>query len=194
MSVEVDFFYHYSIQTIWIVLFIYWRLAARDAKMNVRTAPTPLRLLHWSLLIAGASLFTIVPPGAPWLWERMWPQSVFAFFLGLLVMLIGFACAVWARVTLGRNWSNDVAVKVNHELIVSGPYAWARHPIYTGLLLMFLGTGIAIGEWRGLVTMALVLTSFYIKASYEEKYMVEIFGAQYEAYRKRVKMLIPFVW
>jgi protein-S-isoprenylcysteine O-methyltransferase Ste14 len=86
-----------------------------------------------------------------------------------------------------------VQVKQDHELIQRGPYRFVRHPIYTGLLLAFFGTAVAIGEWRGLICVAIVAASFWFKLRLEERWMRENFGAAYEQYMQRTKALIPGV-
>ena len=87
-----------------------------------------------------------------------------------------------------------MTIKVDHELVTSGPYRMVRHPIYTGLLLAFLGTAIARGEWRGLLAVALALWAFWRKSRVEERLMREQFGGAYEEYSQRVAALIPFVF
>ena len=103
----------------------------------------------------------------------------------------GLAVAFWARATLAGNWSSNVTFKKNHELIQTGPYRWARHPIYTGLLLMALGTALIsarLGSWLGLLLMTL---GFWIKLKYEEELMLRHFPDTYPGYQKRVKALVP---
>jgi protein-S-isoprenylcysteine O-methyltransferase Ste14 len=79
-------------------------------------------------------------------------------------------------------------------LIRGGPYKYARHPIYTGLLGVFFGSAVALGELRGLLAVALAFAAFLVKSRREEKLMVGHFGAEYEAYRREVKALIPYVY
>jgi protein-S-isoprenylcysteine O-methyltransferase Ste14 len=109
------------------------------------------------------------------------------------MLAAGLAFAVWARRHLGRNWSAHVVVKEDHALIRSGPYRHLRHPIYTGILLAFLGMVLVIGELRGLLAMGCVLLSFAIKSRQEEKRMSETFP-EYEQYRRETAALIPFVY
>jgi protein-S-isoprenylcysteine O-methyltransferase Ste14 len=184
----------FLIPAMWIAWLIYWKAAAGNVKPTIRREPVKVRCLYTGLLVAGASLFTIVLPRRHVLWEQMWPQTELTFWLGVLLMALGFAFTAWARVTLGRNWSSTVTLKENHELIQTGPYGWVRHPIYTGLLVMFLGTAVTVGQWRGLPAIGLILVSFLIKLRLEEQWMTELFGPQYEAYRRRVAMLVPWVW
>ncbi len=71
--------------------------------------------------------------------------------IGLILTALGIAFAFWARYSLGQNWSSKVTIKVEHELIRNGPYAYVRHPIYTGILLALVGTALAIAEWRAVI-------------------------------------------
>ena len=76
----------------------------------------------------------------------------------------------------------------------NGPYAIVRHPIYAGLLLAIVGSAIAVGEWRGVLAVAIAAVSFIRKLRLEERWMHEQFGNSYLAYRQRVSALIPFVF
>ena len=84
-------------------------------------------------------------------------------------------------------------VKKNHELIVKGPYALTRHPIYTGLIAAFAGTALAIGQVRGVAALLLIVTAFCFKIREEERLMTDTFPVDYPAYRRRVKALIPWL-
>ena len=64
---------------------------------------------------------------------------------GLCLIIAGLAFAAWARDLLGRNWSGRVIIHSGHELVIAGPYAYVRHPIYTGLLIAMFGTAHLLG-------------------------------------------------
>src|ERR1700683_3626587 len=68
------------------------------------------------------------------------PHALALNIMSLVLTVLGLSLALWARIVLGKNWSGTVTFKEHHELIVRGPYAYVRHPIYTAMLLMFLGT------------------------------------------------------
>jgi len=110
-----------------------------------------------------------------------------------ILCVAGLAICLWARLTIGRNWSGIVTLKEDHELVVGGPYAFVRHPIYTGLLTMFAATALMSGYVAGIVATVIVFFSFWIKLSDEEKVMLKNFPDQYPAYQRRVKRIIPFV-
>jgi protein-S-isoprenylcysteine O-methyltransferase Ste14 len=113
--------------------------------------------------------------------------------LGATLTFAGLAFAIWARFVIAGNWSSYVELKRDHELIVAGPYRWVRHPIYTGLLLAFVGSALAVGEWRGVLAVAIVAASFWRKLKLEEAVMRRQFGETYARYAARVPALIPFI-
>jgi protein-S-isoprenylcysteine O-methyltransferase Ste14 len=112
--------------------------------------------------------------------------------MGVALVIIGLAFAVWARAHLGSNWSGTVTIKQDHELIRSGPYAYVRHPIYTGLLAALLGTTVASGTVHAAVGLAIITVALIRKSRVEERFMREIFPDAYPRYSAEVPALIPF--
>ncbi len=82
-------------------------------------------------------------------------------------------------------------LKADHQLIRSGPYAYMRHPIYSGVLLGVAGTALLVGEWRGVLALALLLTNYTIKAKKEEAILSDHFGDQFQAHLGRAGFLLP---
>jgi protein-S-isoprenylcysteine O-methyltransferase Ste14 len=115
------------------------------------------------------------------------------FTVALVFVVSGVMLAIWSRVLLGRNWSSVVQIKRDHELVEAGPYRYIRHPIYTGILLAFIGSAIQVGDVRGIFAVLIVLISFWRKLRMEERMLGETFGASYAAYRRRTKALVPGV-
>ncbi len=190
----MNYFYTYSIPGLWILWLLYWKMAAGNVKATRRHETFSSRATYVPLFFLGVffvAIFTREPGDSP-LFAPIWPRTLLGFWLGFALMLLGFAFTIWARLVLGRNWSSSVTLKENHELIQTGPYGWVRHPIYTGLLIAFIGTVVAMDEWRGVAGFLCILVSFLIKLRIEERWMVELFGPAYLAYRKRVGMLVPF--
>jgi protein-S-isoprenylcysteine O-methyltransferase Ste14 len=87
-----------------------------------------------------------------------------------------------------------VTVKEDHQLIRRGPYAIVRHPIYTGLLLGYLGMALITGEIGGSLGLIILFVAFWRKSRTEEAFMRQQFGAQYTQYQHDVKGLIPFIY
>lgn len=186
--------YRLLLPFMWTAWVGYWWLRSGNVKASSRREPFWSRQLHVvPLVLAGMLLWLPGVPLAPWLNARFVPLAERAFWAGAALTLAGFLFTVWAREHLGRNWSGIVTVKQNHELIVNGPYALVRHPIYTGLLLAFAGTALARGEWRGVLAVVIALLALWRKLRLEERWMQEQFGEQYRAYKHRVAALVPFV-
>jgi protein-S-isoprenylcysteine O-methyltransferase Ste14 len=123
----------------------------------------------------------------------LWPATLTVGVVSDCIVLAGVAFTVWARVTLGRNWSAEVTFKADHELIQSGPYALVRHPIYTGLILMALGTAINYGRAVGFALFIAMCGGLWWKARQEEGIMSRHFPGAYADYKKRVRAIVPFV-
>ena len=169
-----------------------WNVMARHVKEAARTEGRISRLSHIvPLLIAACLLVGRVP--LPLLNDRFVPLAIWPAALGAALTFAGLVFCVWARFVIADNWSGDVQLKRDHELIVKGPYALVRHPIYTGLLLAFVGSALAVGEWRGALAVAIVAVSFWRKLRREEAFMRQQFGETYARYAASVPALIPFL-
>lgn len=182
-----------AVKWIWIVFGSFWALAAFVQKRNARRQTFGSRAIQVSIILLVLMPFFIERRHVGLLYRHLYPNLLVVQNFGVLLLLLGFGFAVWARIVLGRNWSGMVTVKEDHTLITRGPYAWVRHPIYTGILLALLGTAITLGTILNLVEVPVVAFAFWLKLRTEEKFMYETFGEQYTAYRQHVKALIPHV-
>jgi protein-S-isoprenylcysteine O-methyltransferase Ste14 len=135
-------------------------------------------------LINGFSSFTF--PGG---------KTATVFWIGIMIILLGFALRVWAVTTLGASFRTTVEINVNQKVIKNGPYKLIRHPSYTGLLMFCLGYGIAVQNWLSLiVAVVLPLSALIYRMQVEEKALVASLGSDYETYLRNTKKLIPWVW
>jgi protein-S-isoprenylcysteine O-methyltransferase Ste14 len=183
--------YRFLFPALWLSWIAYWWLPAHRSKITERVESVGSRLLHIIPLVLAALLLWTNRVPVPFLEVRLFAPAVWHFWVAALVTAAGLLFTVWARVHLGRNWSGMVTIKQDHELIVTGPYALVRHPIYTGLLLAFIGTAFARGDARGLLAVVLVWAALWRKLRLEERWMVGQFGQRYEDYRQRVPALVP---
>ena len=187
----MNFVYRYLFSSLWLGWGLYWWALSRNVKPVARTESMYSRLSHIVPLAIAAILIGLPRIPLPALGDRLLPLAAWPFWIGAVLTAAGLLFTVWARVHIGTNWSGIVTVKENHELIQSGPYGIVRHPIYTGLLVAIVGSGIARGEWRGVIAVVIVLWAFSRKLQTEERYMREQFGDAYRTYSKRVPALIP---
>jgi len=178
---------------LWLLWALYWALAARSVKAVRRREPIASRLTFVVPALLGALLLLIGHHLTGWLALRLISGGWTRYGIALALVIVGLAFGVWARSILGSNWSGTVTVKVDHELVQSGPYRWIRHPIYTGLLAAVLGSGLAAGRLYGLIAFPLILISIVWKLRVEERWMGAEFGERYERYRRSSWALIPFL-
>jgi protein-S-isoprenylcysteine O-methyltransferase Ste14 len=177
----------------WLIFVAVWLLAAISTKRSVYRESRSQRLRYSILLIAGYFLL-IRGHRLPYpLNAGVIPRLQIIAWAGVILCVAGLSFCIWARATLGRNWSGTITLKEGHELIERGPYRLVRHPIYTGLIAMFLGTVMVLGHAAGIAGLVLVFVSFWIKLREEERIMLRQFPNQYAAYQQRVKRIIPFV-
>ena len=181
----------------WTIFFAFWIWKWRESKATRRHHNRAAYAAYMVPTILGVFLIEFgwrkAAPATP-LGIGLWRPSLFSQWGALAIVYAGLAIALSARVALAANWSAQVVVKEGHELTTSGPYAWVRHPIYTGMLLMFLGSALAVGTGAAFLGLALVTVGFIIKLRQEEALMRDQFAGAYLDYERRVKRLIPFIW
>jgi protein-S-isoprenylcysteine O-methyltransferase Ste14 len=179
---------------LWITWFAIWLLWAIGTKRTQRRESSPSRLSYALFNVVAFWLMFAGDVPQSWLRVRLFPPMQWTAWLGVAITVAGLAFSIWARAYLGRNWSGVVSVKVGHELIRSGPYRWVRHPIYTGLILAFLGTAVVRHQVRGLIAVVLLYAGFKIKSRIEEQAMTATFGPEYAQYASTTGAIIPRLW
>ena len=125
------------IALIWIGWLVSWTLGSFWAARTVKRPLTWRARAHRLPIIIGGLLLT------PWiaqiLGERpLWNAGNGVTYALAIVVLAGVLFTWWARIHLGRFWSNEITRKEGHRVIDTGPYGLVRHPIYTGLIAAIL--------------------------------------------------------
>jgi protein-S-isoprenylcysteine O-methyltransferase Ste14 len=148
----------------------------------------------WLYRAAMALGFGLLFGGTAWLHAaRLWQVGYGGGFVLVALTAPGFAFMWWARLHLGRLWSSAVTRKEGHYLVDTGPYAVVRHPIYTGLIAATLATAMAQATLPALAGLVVITIGLWFKARVEEDFLrAELGHAVYDAYRRRVPMLLPF--
>lgn len=173
----------------WAMLGIYWTTSAKSVSSS---GEFPLyRLLRLSILAITFSLLFWSGTAIGFLGARFAPPSSALGIVGFIAALLGMIVASWARLTLGRFWSDKVVVQQDHQLIRTGPYARMRHPLYSGVLLGVLGTALLLDQWRGLLAFAILLANYIIKAKKEEHLLAHEFGPAFTEHAVRAGFLLP---
>jgi protein-S-isoprenylcysteine O-methyltransferase Ste14 len=176
---------------LWMIFCLYWLVSALNRKKTKRRESVGQRLGYLLPLVVAFYLLYRPQFADGWLATRFVPDTVQVAWIGVAIMACGVTIACWARFHLGANWSGVVTLKEGHELIRTGPYRTIRHPIYTGILLAFLGNVLALGQVRGLIGLLIIWLSFYLKARREESFLAQEFGARFNQHTQHTGMFLP---
>jgi protein-S-isoprenylcysteine O-methyltransferase Ste14 len=174
----------------WGIVIVVWIVGAID---TVRTAPKVESkprpgVIPIALFIAVILVLTRIH------WEALSFDPTWLAVIGAVVLVASTVFTIWSRVVLGSMWSVNALARVDHELRTSGPYSVTRHPIYTGLIGMVIGTALVSGQGEWILILILVVVGLVGKAVREERVMAATFPQEYAAYRGRVPGLIPRPW
>jgi protein-S-isoprenylcysteine O-methyltransferase Ste14 len=185
---------HRATNLLWAVLMAVWITGMFMARKTVRRQSRASRFWQSAIVLFGSWLLFGNGTGYPWLDGMAVPSSDAVEWAGLALTCAGIGFAIWARMTLGANWSGVVTVKQGHTLVRRGPYRLVRHPIYTGIMLGFAGSALTRGSVHSLVALPVCAFGFWLKSLTEEQFMIEQFGNEYLQYRCEVPALVPFVF
>ena len=185
---------HWIIAALWLVFLGYWAIAAIGVKRNVK-AGSWWKHAAFRVAIAALIVVAVSIPAVRRALRLAHPHlghDPLLGAIGALLVALGVGLAIFARIYIGRNWGTPMSQKQDPELVTGGPYAFVRHPIYSGIILATLGTTIGLSTvW---VLPLIVLIPYFIYcARREEEFMCQQFGEAYRAYMRRTRMLVPFV-
>jgi len=148
------------------------------------------------LLTIGAGVFLaifVANARLPYTQITWYQESV--FWLGIALMLTGFAFRHYAIHVLGRFFTHTVATRPGQYVVDTGPYRLIRHPSYSGSLLTFVGLGLAMGNWVSIVLLLLGAGIGYAyRVRIEEQTLCTDLGQPYRDYMLRTKRFVPHVW
>jgi len=175
----------------WIVFVVYWAVSALKTRRTVSQESFASRYGILFLEILGFVLLFSDAAGIGVLDRRIFPQTYALAVAGVALTWIGIGIALWARWHLGQYWSARVTLKEDHKLIRTGPYAYLRHPIYSGIDLAAIGGALAIDRWRCVAGVGLIILGYWIKARKEESMLSQQFGETFKEHCQHTGFLIP---
>jgi len=172
----------------WLTFFIAWAVLAMIYGGGGKRSTTAGSLALRVLMLASAYLAVRYGDSVRPFGELTHELAI----AGVALCVAGLAFAVWARVALGRSWGMPMALHDDPELVTSGPYEYVRHPIYTGLSAMLIGTSLVYPVAALPCFITIAYSTF--AARREERDMAQRFPDAYPAYKRRSKFLVPFVF
>jgi protein-S-isoprenylcysteine O-methyltransferase Ste14 len=180
------------VQWTWGLWLISW-FAAAAWSSRTTGRPNAVGEKLYRVLTAAGAILLFGHPNWRWVAATLWRLGSAAQWTLVAVTMCGLAFTWWARIVLGRLWSSGVTRKVDHEVIMAGPYRFVRHPIYSGIILSLLATAALLGTTAGLLGAALIVLGTFMKARVEENFLRRELGEdRYDAYARRVPMFVPF--
>ncbi len=194
----VSFFQNISVIILcWIVFLLYWLISSFFVKKSETRRNWKSQIIWRIVIVVLVIIFIVISKNQSDLKGILQPffsSSLVLQIIWTVLTVSGLVVAVWARTVLGRNWSGYVTYKKDHELVTEGPYKFVRHPIYTGAILMVIGTFLYYPNIFVLSFLISWSTMFMIRTKEEEKIMIKLFGKRYLDYMKKTKRLIPGIY
>ncbi|HET6176928.1 MAG TPA: isoprenylcysteine carboxylmethyltransferase family protein [Candidatus Sulfotelmatobacter sp.] len=175
----------------WYVFAAYWAITSLRVNRTKAREKSADRLATLVVVVVAFSLLFKQWVRVGPLCLRFVPDQAGIAWVGIALSFLGVAVSIWARYCLGVYWSARVTLKEGHQLIRTGPYAFVRHPIYTGMLLASMGTALVGRELGGILAVVLLLAAHSRKAVREEGLLATEFGEEYAAYRRSTGFLFP---
>ncbi|MGH7233891.1 MAG: methyltransferase family protein [Candidatus Saccharimonadales bacterium] len=177
----------------WIIFWIYWLISSFSSKRNTKSNLRHFAGIRVAIFVVAIILFRFLNVQNSSSINRLATHSEWVLTVGFIIFLLGLIVAIWARISLGKNWGMPMTLKQKPELVTSGPYAYVRHPIYSGILLAVFGCVISSSLFW-LIIFAFAGTYFIYSAVVEERLMTKQFPGVYPDYSRRTKMLVPFIF
>lgn len=183
-------FFIYLSLGFWLTMSVYWVIKAKtNSQTSFVSEISSISKLIFSALIIYLPLLT-----GGWLARPLFQINIGINIIGVILCGIGVGFAIWARHVLGKNWSGKVMIQKEHALIIEGPYSVTRNPQYTGGILAFFGTALILGQVFGFIWSIFLMLGLIWKAKQEEKVLENKFPNEYKEYRRKVKMIIPYIY
>jgi protein-S-isoprenylcysteine O-methyltransferase Ste14 len=136
-----------------------------------------------AFMVAGIPAFMIT------IGQKTW------FVAGLAALLGGRLLRRHCWRMLGKHFTGDVKASADQPVIEEGVYRWVRHPSYSGGMLMYLGTGLALTNWMSALIITIAGGAAYLyRVRVEEQALQANLGSRYQEYMRRTKRFVPFVF
>ena len=178
---------------IWLAWVMSWVVASFWSGRTKSFVPTRDSWIYRLPILIGAILLSPWTAGAVGASQLYNPGDAGTYLLAVVV-LFGISFTWWARIHLGRFWSNAITHKEDHRIVDTGPYGVVRHPIYTGLIIAILATGFAVATWTAILGALFISFGEWQKARMEEGFLsVQLGRDAYTLYSRRVPMIVPFL-
>jgi protein-S-isoprenylcysteine O-methyltransferase Ste14 len=181
-----------------LVMRIYFALQVRRAGERVMPdrqaieregqAMFAVRVLMGLILLAWLVLYAIYPP---WMEMLSVPFPSWLRWVGFALGLASLGFWIWTQVALGKEWSPQLQLREEHHLVITGPYARIRHPLYTAMFGYGISLALVTANWVFIVFAVAMIAGLFARVPKEEQMMIKGFGEEYQAYIQRTGRFFP---
>lgn len=177
-----------------IAISIYYRSGAERASGEKLDRSEEGKVLRIILRLGGLILWLVmilylINPS--WLSWSYYLSPLWLRWLGVFAAGTGWLLTVWMLRSLGKNITDTVVTRREHQLVTHGPYRWIRHPLYTFATLLYLGLGMIAASWLVLLMACLAFFLLSLRTPKEEAQLLARFGEEYAAYMDRTGRYLP---
>ena len=193
----MDLNYRISVAVIYFLqmaLLLYFYKATKDKTILHSSDVEPILLVvirsSWVILVISSILLYIIYPAALKWGELNLSHTVRV--IGIIVGIISDFLILWVLVSLGKNISAALKVRINQQLVTIGPYRYVRHPLYSVGIILFLSVTLVSSNWiLGIVGICFQLFIMFTRTPLEEKMLMEHFGEEYRRYIEKTGAFFP---
>ncbi len=146
------------------------------------------RVTLFLMMAAWLVLYALYPP---WMGMLSFPLPGWLRWVGFGLGLASVGLWTWTQAALGKHWSPQLQLRQDHHLVTGGPYARARHPLYTAMMGFGAGLALLSANWVFLALAVLIVVGAFLRVPKEERMLLERFGADYRAYMQRTGRFLP---
>jgi len=160
-------------------------------------------------LVGGCLVLLLIPYGlvqASMHWDHLIPVQLISspalrMTLSILLLVIGLCFGVWSIIIQnikGEGGPVEIAnIEISpktQKLVVTGPYRYSRNPMLFGACILYYGVAVYLNSYIALilVTLFMIFMLIFVKLT-EEPRLLKDFGSEYEAYRQKTSMFIPWL-
>jgi protein-S-isoprenylcysteine O-methyltransferase Ste14 len=164
-------------------------LAFGRAPQQISPFPSSDRTLLY--LAPGSLLVLLAAPLEYHFLPPTLPRSEWMQWLGIAILILGFAIRVWTRLALKGDYQGNLQVRPGQPLINSGPFQWVRHPGYLGFIVSATGLVVGFSSLAGMLGIVPLSIGFLLRSQVEERMLIRVFGEQYITYAKHTGRMVP---
>jgi protein-S-isoprenylcysteine O-methyltransferase Ste14 len=162
-----------------------------DEQAVAREGGRGVFILRTVLFVGLIAFLVMYFAGAAWIDAFLFPLPAWLRWAGFTLGVIAVIFWGWTQIHLDTQWSAQLQLTKNHHLVTTGPYAYVRHPLYSGMIGWSVSASLLTANWIFVAVCMLSIAGLVWRVPKEELMMMEAFGDEYKAYMQRTGRFFP---